>query len=233
MDQGDLEKAIGRVLRLRDGEAIYIVGVVKDSSYGQIGGAPMPVFYLPYLQGGPTEVTLHLRTEGEPSALTADVRREMAALNPQVATVSVTTMMSAISERALFLPRTLAIFGGAFGGIALLEAVIGLYGVASFMVGRRTQEIGIRMALGAQRSTVLRMILANGVSLAAGGLAVGLAGGLALTPLVRSMLMGVSPRDPLSFLGVALLLLTTTLVASWIPAHRAAQVDPMVALRHE
>ena len=78
-----------------------------------------------------------------------------------------------------------------------------------------------------------RMILANGLSLAAGGLVVGLAGGLALTPLVRSMLMGISPRDPLSFLAVALLLLSTTLVASWIPAHRAAQVDPMVALRHE
>ena len=231
--QGDLDKAIGHVLRLRDGEAIHIVGVIKDSSYGQIGGAPMPVFYLSYAQEGATEVTLHLRTNGEPTALTADVRREIAALDPQVATVSVTTMMRVISERALFLPRTLAIFGAAFGGIALLEAVIGLYGVASFMVGRRTQEIGIRMALGAQRSTVLRMILANGVSLAAGGLLVGLAGGLALTPLVRSMLMGISPRDPLSFFGVALLLLSTTLVASWIPAHRAAQVDPMVALRHE
>jgi predicted permease len=233
VEQGDLNKALGRLLRLRDGGAIQIVGVVKDSNYGNIGGPTIPVFYLPYLQFGDTTATLHVRTKGDPAALTAAVRGEIAAMDPQVATVFVTTMTRAISERGLFFPRTLAIFGGAFGGVALLLAVVGLYGVASFMVGRRTQEIGIRMALGAQRSAVLRMILANGVSLAMGGLLIGLAGGLALAPLVRSMLMGVSPRDPWSFVGVATLLLGTTLLASWLPAHRAACVDPMVALRHE
>jgi predicted permease len=230
---GALEKAVGHAIRLRDGEAIRIVGVVKDSSYGQIGGLPVPFFYLAQFQYGDPAITLHLRTKGQPLSLAQRVRQEVAALDPQVATGTITTMMNAVSERALFFPKLLAILATAFGGIALFEAVIGLYGVASFLVGRRTQEIGIRMALGAQRGTVLRMILANGVSLAAGGLLIGLAGGLAATPLVRSMLMGVNPRDPLSFLGVALLLLCTALIASWIPAYRAARVDPMVALRHE
>jgi macrolide transport system ATP-binding/permease protein len=229
----DLERALGRVLRLRDGVAIHIVGVVKDSTYGQLGAQPVPVFYLPYLQEGDTSATLHIRAAGDPALLTAPVREAITSLDPDVSLISVTTMASAISERGLFMPRVLALFGGAFGGIALFLAVIGLYGVASFMVGRRTQEIGIRVALGAQRSAILRMILANGISLAMGGLAVGLLGGFVAAPLLQSLLMGISPRDPLSFAGVALLLLCTTLAASWIPAHRAARVDPLVALRYE
>jgi macrolide transport system ATP-binding/permease protein len=233
VEQGDLAKALGHVLRLRDGGPIRIVGVVKDSNFGQIGGPAVPVFYLPYLQEGNTTATLHVRTAGDPASFTAAIRQEIAALDPQVAVVSVITMVNAISERGLFMPRILAICGGAFGAIALVLAVIGLYGVASFMVGRRTQEIGIRMALGAQKNAVLRMVLANGVSLAIGGLVAGLAGGLVLAPLVRGMLMGISPRDPWSFAGVAVLLLGTTVAASWIPAHRAARLDPMVALRYE
>jgi macrolide transport system ATP-binding/permease protein len=232
-DQGDLDKALGRVLRLRDGGAIRVVGVAKDSNFGEIGAPVKPVFYLPYFQEGDTRSTLHVRTNGDPSSFAAQVREELASVDPNVAAISVTTMTSAISQQGLFMPRLLAIFGAAFGAIALLLAVIGLYGVASFMVGRRTQEIGIRMALGAQRSTVLRMILVDGVSLAVGGLAVGLVGAFVLAPLVRSMLMGIRPWDPWSFFCVAVLLLSTTVIASWIPARQAARVDPMVALRHE
>jgi ABC-type antimicrobial peptide transport system permease subunit len=105
--------------------------------------------------------------------------------------------------------------------------------VVSFVVGRRTQEIGIRMALGAQRSNVLRMILANGISLATVGVVIGMVVALAAAPLMRSLLNGVSPRDPLTFVAIALILLTATFVASWIPAHRATRVDPNVALRCE
>jgi ABC-type antimicrobial peptide transport system permease subunit len=112
-------------------------------------------------------------------------------------------------------------------------AAIGLYGVVSFMVGRRTQEIGIRMMLGAQRSEVLRMVLVNGLTLAAVGLVIGVGVAVLATPLIRSILVGVSPWDPAIFLGVCLVLVTATAVASWIPASRATHVDPMVALRHE
>jgi putative ABC transport system permease protein len=108
-----------------------------------------------------------------------------------------------------------------------------LYGVVSFVVGRRTQEIGIRMALGAQRSNVLRMILANGISLATTGVVIGMVGALAAAPLMRGLLNGVNPRDPLTFVAIALILLTATSVASWIPARRATRVDPNVALRCE
>lgn len=117
----------------------------------------------------------------------------------------------------------MAILGGVFGVVALSLAVIGLYGVVSFMVGRRTQEIGIRITLGAQRSAVLRMVLANGLTLAAVGLAVGLTVSLAATPLLRSLLIGVSPWDPAPFVAIGAVLCVATVVASWVPASRDAR----------
>ena len=123
--------------------------------------------------------------------------------------------------------------GGAFGVLAMSLAAIGLYGVVSFMVGRRTQEIGIRMTLGAQRAEVLRMVLTNGLSLAAAGLVAGVAIAVLATPLLRSILVGVSPWDPWTFVAVSLVLIIATAVASYIPASRATHVDPMVVLRHE
>jgi ABC-type antimicrobial peptide transport system permease subunit len=142
-------------------------------------------------------------------------------------------MADAFSSNGLFLFRIVAMLGGAFGLIALSLAIVGLYGVVSFVVGRRTQEIGIRMALGAQRSNVLGMILANGISLAIAGVVIGMVVALAVAPLVRSLLNGVSPRDPLTLVATSLLLLTATFFASWIPAHRATRVDPNAALRCE
>jgi ABC-type antimicrobial peptide transport system permease subunit len=154
-------------------------------------------------------------------------------LDRELAPVSVLTLASAVSSQGLFMPRVSAILGGAFGLVALLLAVIGLYGVVSFLVGRRTQEIGVRIALGAQRSSILRMILANGILLAATGLLIGAAGAFVLTPLMGNLLIGVSPRDPAVFLAIALVLLTATLGASWIPARRATEIDPIEALRCE
>lgn len=117
--------------------------------------------------------------------------------------------------------------------IALLLAVVGLYGVVAFMVGRRTQEIGVRIALGAQRGKILRMVLLNGISLAALGLLIGTAGALLAAPLMDNLLMGVSPRDPKVFLAISAVLIAATAGASWIPARRATRVDPMEALRYE
>jgi len=228
-----LDKALGHILRLRDNVPIQIVGVVKDSSNGGIGQPVPPVFYLPNLQQGSSRATIQLRTKGDPTALISLVREQISAVDAEVAPVSVLTMSDAFSSNGLFLFRMVAMLGGAFGLIALSLAIVGLYGVVSFVVGRRTQEIGIRMALGAQRGNVLRMILANGISLAITGVVIGMVGALVAAPLMRGLLNGVNPRDPLTFVAIALILLAATSVASWIPAHRATRVDPNVALRCE
>jgi len=228
-----LDKALGRILRLRDNMPIRIVGVVKDSSNGSLSEPPPPVFYLPYLQQGSSRATLQLRTEGDPTALVSLVRQQISALDASVSPISVLTMENAFSNNGLFVFRIVAILGGAFGLIALSLAIVGLYGVVSFVVGRRTQEIGVRMALGAQRADVLRMILRNGISLATVGVVIGTLVALSAAPLMRSLLNGVSPRDPITFVVTSLILLTATSVASWIPAHRATRVDPNVALRCE
>ena len=180
-----VDRALGHILRLRDNVPIQIVGVVKDSSNGGIGEPPPPVFYLPYLQQGGSRVTLQLRTKGDPTALTSLVRQQISAVDAEVTPLSVLTMVDAFSTNGLFTFRIFAILGGAFGLIALSLAVVGLYGVVSFVVGRRTQEIGIRMALGAQRSSVLRMILVDGISLATVGVVIGMVVALAAAPLVR------------------------------------------------
>jgi predicted permease len=231
---GDLSKSLGRILRLRDAAPIRIVGVAKDSSYGgQPGNPPPPVFYLPYQQQGGPNATLVVRTESDPAIVIPAIRAEMSTLDAEISPVSVMKMTELISRRGLFLLRIVTMLGGAFGVVAMSLAAIGLYGVVSFMVGRRTQEIGIRMTLGAQRSEVLRMVLANGLSLAVVGLVLGVGVALLATPLMRAMLVGVSPRDPATFVVVCFVLLAATAVASWIPASRATRVDPMVALRHE
>jgi len=193
----------------------------------------MPVFYMPYAQMGRPSASLHLRTEGDPGAMTTTVREQLRKLDPDIAPLSVVTLRTAVSSSGLFMPRISAILGGAFGLVALLLAVVGLYGVVAFMVGRRTQEIGIRIALGAQRTKILRMVLLNGVLLAAIGLGIGTAGAFLVTPLMAGLLMDVNPRDPVIFLSIAVTLMTATMGASWIPARRATRVDPMEALRYE
>jgi len=157
----------------------------------------------------------------------------MSVLDSEISPVTVDVMTDAISRQGLFLPRIVALLGGAFGLVAMVLATVGLYGVVSFMVGRRTQEIGIRMTLGAQRRDVLRMVLANGLILAASGLVVGVAIALIAAPAVRSMLVGVSPYDPATFIAISAALLGATALASYIPAARATRVDPILALRHD
>lgn len=233
VNDGDLEKAIGHKLSLRDHDGIPIVGVVKDSNNGFIGQPVQPMFYMSYEQMGRPSATLHVRTEGNPTVMTGQIRAEMKNLDPEIAPISVLKMTSAISSQGLFLPRVSAVLGGAFGLVALLLAVVGLYGVVSFLVGRRTQEIGVRIALGAQRGRILRMILGSGISLAGVGLALGAGGAFFMSPLMKGLLLDVNPRDPQVFLGIAAALIAATLVASWIPARRATRVDPMEALRYE
>jgi putative ABC transport system permease protein len=230
---GELDKALGHNIRLRDHDQITIVGVVKDSNYGRIGAPVDPVFYMPYSQMGRPGATLHVRAEGNPANLAPQIREQLRQLDPEIAPTSVLTLETAVSSQGLFIPRISAILGGAFGIIALTLAVIGLYGVVAFMVGRRTQEIGVRIALGAERGSILRMVLGNGISLAAVGLLIGTIGAFVLTPVMGEVLLGVNPRDPVVFIGIVLALVTATLAASWIPARRATRIDPVVALRYE
>ena len=174
-----------------------------------------------------------IASDSEATLVLPAIRAAMSELDSEIAPVTVDKMTDAISRQGLFLPRIVALLGGAFGLVAMVLATVGLYGVVSFMVGRRTQEIGIRMTLGAQRSAVLRMVLANGLILASSGLLVGLAIALAAAPTVRSMLVGVSPYDPATFIAISAALLAATALASYIPAARATRVDPILALRHE
>jgi predicted permease len=230
---GDLDKAIGHKISLRDHAGMVIVGVVKDSNAGFIGYPVQPMFYLPYAQMGRPSATLHVRTDGDPAAMTAQVRAELSGLDPAIAPISVLTYEKIVWSQGLFQQRISAILGGAFGFVALLLAVVGLYGVVSFLVGRRTQEIGVRIALGAQRGKILRMVLANGISLAFVGLAIGAAGAYFMTPAMGGLLLDVNPRDPQVFVGIAAALIVATLGASWVPARRATRIDPMEALRYE
>src|SRR6185312_6109336 len=158
---GDLDKAIGHNIQLRDHDRITIVGVVKDSNFGNIGGPAMPVFYMSYARMGRPSGTLHLRTDGDATTIVPLVRDQLRTLDPDVAPLAVQSFASVVSSQGLFIPRISAILGGAFGVVALSLAVIGLYGVVSFLVGRRTQEIGVRIALGAQKRAILQMILSN------------------------------------------------------------------------
>ena len=231
---GDMRKALGHIIRLRDNLPIQIVGISKDSSVGdQLGTPPPAVFYLPYIQQGSSKATLVVRSDAESAVLLPAIRAEIAALDANISPVSVYKMTDLISQQGLFFPRIVAVLGAAFGLVAMALATVGLYGVVSFMVGRRTQEIGIRMTLGAQRGDVLRMVLANGLILAASGLVVGLAISLIAAPAVRSMLVGVSPYDPATFIAISAVLLAATAIASFLPAARATRVDPILALRHE
>jgi predicted permease len=179
-----------------------------------------------------TVVAVVLRTEGDPTAVMGDVRRAVAKIDSREAVYSVQTMDEVISNS--FAARRLSmLLLGIFAALALVLACVGIYGVISYLVSQRTREIGVRMALGAQPGDVLRLVIGHGAKMALIGVAVGIVAALGLTRLIANQLFGVSAHDPLTFLGVALLLIIVAVAACFIPARRAMRVDPMVALRYE
>jgi len=177
-------------------------------------------------------VAVVLRTEGDPTAVMGSVRRAVGEIDPREVIYNVQTMDEVVSNS--FAARRLSmILLGVFAALALVLACVGIYGVISFLVGQRTHEIGVRMALGAQRNDVLRLVIGHGAGMALIGVAVGVGAALGLTRLMANQLFGVSAHDPLTFAGVAMLLILVAVAACYIPARRALRVDPIIALRHE
>ena len=211
---------------------IEIVGVARDAKYANLRDETPPTVYLSYLQETPGQMNFEVRTAGDPAALVPAIRQAVSEVDNNVALFDIRTQVEQVNELLAqeHLFTTLLSF---FGLLALLLATIGIYGVMAYSVAQRTHEIGIRMALGAQSHDILRMVVSQGMILALVGASVGLAGAFYLTRLMSSLLFGVTATDPLTFIGVALVLAAAALLACFIPARRAARVDPMVALRYE
>jgi putative ABC transport system permease protein len=207
-----------------------IVGIVDDVRHRGLATDTYPAMYLPTLSLPWTNLVI--RTAGEPASLAAAVRKEVGALDPQQPVAAVKPMAQWLSE-SVAQPRFRTLLLGVFAAIALLLSVLGIYGVMSYVVAQRTREVGIRMALGAGRFDVLRLVIGQGMRLALAGVALGLAAAYGLTRLLASLLFNVSPTDPATFIAIALLLAGVAFLACYVPARRATKVDPMVALRYE
>jgi predicted permease len=228
------QNPIGKRLRL-GGERnpwMEVVGVAQDGKYITLGEPPTDYLFVPFWQNYDGRMTLVVHTAGAPEAVAAGIRQEVKALDEQLPVYGVRTAPQYL-DRIVSLPKIVATLVSAFGLLALALAAVGLYGVMSYAVAQRTHEIGIRIALGASRSNVLRLVMRQGFALVLVGVGFGLLGAFALTRLMQSLLYGVSTTDPLIFGSVAIALAAIALVACWIPARRAAKVDPMVALRYE
>jgi putative ABC transport system permease protein len=212
---------------------IQIVGVVKDSKYLSLREADIPFAYVPPAQAPfiPDYSSFEIRTVVRPTTMIPLVRRAIAREN-KAASIRFGTLEQQV-DNSLIQERLLSTLSGFFGGLALLLTAIGLYGVMAYLVTQRTHEIGIRMALGAEKADVLRMVVGQGFKLTLIGVIIGIAGAFALTQFLSSLLYGVKPTDPLTFITVSLILITVALAACYIPARRAAKVDPTVALRYE
>jgi predicted permease len=211
-----------------------IVGVVLNSRMNQLYGAFEPIFYLPVAQSYASTETLQIRSERSVQDTVAEVRAIAQSLAPAIPVYGVRTMTEALhGGNGLLFFEVGASLAGALGLLGLILAVVGVYGVMSYAVSQRTQEIGVRMALGAQRRDILGMIGRQGVVIVASGLTVGLLAALAAGRLVSDFLVGITPSDPITYAGVSFLLATIACVATYVPTHRATKIDPMVALRYE
>jgi putative ABC transport system permease protein len=227
------ENPLGQHLRFRRQGALYeIVGVVGAVKHGGLDKQAKPTIYAPFLQVPRMRMSLLLRTTLAPASLANDVKAAVWAVDKDQPIYNLKTMDEIIAETKST-PRLTLVLLALFSGLALLLAAVGLYGVMSYLVAQRTHEIGIRLALGAQASDVLKLIVGQGMALALLGVGLGLGAALALTRLMARLLYGVSATDPLTFAVVALLLSLIALLACYVPARRATRIDPLVALRHE
>jgi predicted permease len=206
-----------------------VIGVVPTGKYRTLGEDPIPVAYLPQLRA---RRTLVVRTSGDPATLLDSIRRDIHSVDSNIAATDLETMQQYMSL-PLFPARTTGLLLGVSGFLALVLTMIGLFGVISYIASQRTHEIGVRIALGAQRSDILNLVVRHGLFLTVIGLVVGLSIAFGTVHLLSSLLYGITPTDPTTFIGVAALLCVLTVLACYLPARRAMRVDPMVALRYE
>lgn len=235
------DDAVGGHIKVYGGTRpwVTVVGMVADERHNGVTGIIKEKFFIPHAQwniataGGVVRAGfVTVRTTGDPMSLAAAVRAQVRALDPNIPVANVRPMTEVVST-ALATPRLTGFLMGSFAAIALILAAVGIYGVLSYLVARRTHEIGIRLAVGADRSQVLGLVLKQGLMLAGGGIVLGVIAALMLTRLMQSLLYQVRPSDPITFAVVTLVLVAVALIASAVPAYRATRVSPLVALRTE
>jgi predicted permease len=216
------------------GEWFMVIGEVKDSKYINLTEAQLPYFYVPFRQVYRADMGLafYIRTHTEPKDAIATMRRDVRSIDPNVAIVDAVPLAQHVVQ-TLYPEKVAAYLLSTLGGLALVLAAVGLYSVMAYSVTQRTHEIGIRMALGAEPTHVLKLVVSQGLALTLVGVGAGLVAALALTRLLASFLYGTAATDPLTFIAVSVLLASVALLASYIPARRATKVDPMEALRYE
>jgi putative ABC transport system permease protein len=224
---------LGRTL-MADGDRVEVVGVVQNGKYQNVGEPPRNAIFRPLAQTSPVTATAAIRTSGSPPELARAVRQAIAQTDPEVAVYDVRSMLEHLDNGSAFFPFRLAAFMTTlFGGMGVLLAAIGLYGMIAYHVGQRTLEIGVRMALGARAADIIRDVLAQGGRFAVIGIAIGILLAVGLAQLLKGLLLGVSPFDPITYAVVAGVLAAICLTASFVPARRATRVDPLIALRAE
>jgi putative ABC transport system permease protein len=227
------ESALGKRLNLvGENAAVEIIGVVGDVKRFGLGEVVQPEIYFPYSQRPRWATFFVVRANVAPASLETALRTRVASIDSELRLSRTSTMNQLISS-SLKRPRFNLVLLGIFAGSALLLAAVGIYGVMSYLVDQQTREIGIRAALGARRSDILKLVIGRGLAMALVGVCIGVLAAFALTRFLASLLYGVTVADPLTFAGVAILLLLVVAFACYIPARRATKVEPLVALRYE
>jgi len=229
------EDPIGKQLivgKLSDGQRYEIVGIVKTGKYRTLSEDPRPFFYRSFLQVYHPSATVVVQVTGDPRQSFAAVRSEVFRQDPHLALIGIGTLNDLLSL-SLFPAKVTGILLGFFGALGLGLALVGLSGAIAYSVTQRTREIGVRMALGAQRRDVMKLVLRQGITLTLWGLGIGLLGSLLLTRVLASLLYGISATDPSTFVGVSVMLIVVAFMACYLPARRAVRIDPMTALRYE
>ena len=228
------QNAVGKRIHMVESEVpwLTVVGVVGRVKHESLDSDPRIAFYLPQTQYPSRAMTVVMRSQGDPSALSPAVKKELRGIDPDLPMYSVRTMDERVQE-SLARRRFSMLLLGIFAGVALVLATIGIYGVMAYLVNQGTREIGIRMAIGATQREIVRLVVFQGMTLAIAGVAAGLAAAFVFTRLMRSLLFGISSADPVTFTGISLLLTLVALLATYIPARRAARIDPILCLRSE